>query len=81
MKKFAGYPISIYPKLIQWLMMYIVPFAFVNYFPVQYILKKGDLSQYPYCYIYIAPIIGGLLYIVAYIFWRFALRFYKSTGN
>ena len=31
-KKFAGYPISIFHKAVQFCMVYIVPFAFVNYF-------------------------------------------------
>ena len=31
-KSFMGYPISIYPKLIQYFVVYIIPLAFVNYF-------------------------------------------------
>lgn len=33
LRKFAGYPISIYNKFIQSLLIFVVPFAFVNYFP------------------------------------------------
>lgn len=81
MRKFAGYPISIYNKLIQGIMIYVVPFAFVNYFPAQYLLRKADMAQYPAIYMYIPPVVGIVVYVIAYVFWRVSIRFYKSTGN
>lgn len=81
MRKFAGYPISIYNKLIQGVMIYVVPFAFVNYFPAQYLLRKPDMKEYPMAYMYIAPIVGILVYLAAYVFWRISVKHYKSTGN
>lgn len=80
MRKFAGYPISIFHKAIQTFLVYIVPFAFVNYFPAQYLLRKDDMT-YPEIYMYLTPIIGIVMYVLAYLFWRFSLRFYKSSGN
>lgn len=81
MRKFAGYPISIYNKLIQGLMIYVVPFAFVNYFPAQYLLRKEDMANYNEMYMYIAPVVGVVIYLVAYGFWRISVKRYKSTGN
>lgn len=80
-RRFAGYPISIYHKVIQYLIMYLVPFAFVNYFPAQYLLHKEDMSQFPEIYMVIAPLVGVVMYAGAYGFWRISLRHYKSTGN
>lgn len=80
-RQFAGYPISIYPKVIQVLMIYIVPFAFVNFFPVQFILRKPDMAAFPSAYIYIAPAVGFVLYLISYAFWRFSLKHYHSSGN
>ena len=81
MRKFAGYPISIFHKVIQAGMIYVVPFAFVNYFPAQFLLRKPDMAQYPEIFMYITPIVGVVLYGLAYVFWRFSLRHYKSSGN
>ena len=81
MRKFAGYPISIFNKFIQVIMIYVMPFAFVNYFPAQYLLRKSDMNQYPEIYMYITPIIGIAMYLLAYAFWRYSIRFYKSSGN
>lgn len=81
MRKFAGYPISIYSKLIQGLMIYVVPFAFVNYFPAQYLLRKEDMANYNEMYMYIAPVVGVVIYLAAYGFWRISVKRYNSTGN
>lgn len=81
MRRFAGYPISIYNKLIQCVMIYVVPFAFVNYFPAQYLLRKPDMEGYPEIYMYIAPLVGIVIYMAAYAFWRISVKHYKSTGN
>ena len=81
MRKFAGYPISIYNKLIQTIMIYVVPFAFVNYFPAQYLLRKEDMALYNEAYMYMAPVVGIVIYVIAYIFWRISLKRYTSTGN
>lgn len=81
MRRFAGYPISIYNKLIQGIMIYVVPFAFVNYFPAQYLLRKTDMENYPAVYMYIVPLVGLVVYLAAYVFWRISVKHYKSTGN
>ena len=81
MRKFAGYPISIYSKAIQIIMIYVVPFAFVNYFPAQFLLRKEDMELYNEVYMYIAPVVGVFIYILAYIFWRISVKRYTSTGN
>lgn len=81
LRKFAGYPISIFHKLIQGLLIYVIPFAFVNYFPAQYLLRKEDMQAYPDAYMYMAPVIGIFMYLLAYGFWRISIKFYKSTGN
>lgn len=80
-RQFAGYPISIYPKVLQILMIYIVPFAFVNFFPVQFILRKPDMELFSSIYMYISPFLGFGLYLIAYAFWRFSLKYYHSSGN
>lgn len=80
-RKFAGYPISIFHRAIQCLMIYVVPMAFVNYFPAQFLLRKPDMAAFPEYFIYMTPLVGAVTYLLAYLFWRFGLRYYKSSGN
>lgn len=81
LRKFAGYPISIYNKFIQSILIFVVPFAFVNYFLAQFLLRKPDMSTYPEWFMYISPLVEIIPYIIAYFFWKFSMRYYKSTGN
>jgi ABC-2 type transport system permease protein len=39
------------------------------------------MALYPEIFMYLAPFVGVGLYLLAYAFWRFSVRFYKSTGN
>ena len=80
-RKFAGYPISIFHKAIQFAMTFVVPFAFVNYFPSQFLLRKDDMMNYPEVFMYITPLIGIVMYALAYLFWRISIKHYKSSGN
>ena len=81
MRRFAGYPISIFHKAVQFIMIYIMPFAFVNYFPSQYLLRKEDMAGYPQVFLYLTPVVGMGMYLAAYLFWRFSVKYYKSSGN
>ena len=80
-RKFACYPLTIFHKAIQFCMTFVVPFAFVNYFPAQFLLRKGDMAAYPAVFMYITPLIGLAMYLLAYMFWRFSIKYYKSSGN
>ena len=62
-------------------MIYVVPFAFVNYFPAQYLLRKADMVQYTEIFMYLTPVVGVVMYLLAYGFWRFSVKYYKSSGN
>lgn len=80
-RRFAGYPISFYPGIIQKILMFVVPFAFVSYFPAQYFLKKPDIGMFWNGYLYLTPVVGILMFFLVYMFWRFGLKQYKSSGN
>ena len=78
-KKIATYPITIYPHIIKILLVYIVPFAFVNYYPALYFFpEKSSNSD---VHIIMTTFIGVVYYLLSYLFWRFSLLKYNSTGN
>lgn len=79
-RKLAGYPISIYKSVIQYFVIFVVPFAFVNYFPAEFLMRKTNVD-YPDFMYYLAPFIGIVLYFLAYLFWKNSLKSYKSSGN
>ncbi|MBP5175498.1 MAG: ABC-2 family transporter protein [Treponema sp.] len=50
-------------------------------FPAQFLLRKDDMSCYPSFFMYITPLVGLVMYILAYLFWNFSIKYYKSSGN
>lgn len=73
----SQYPLTVYPKWLRWLLSSILPVAFVNYVPVQYLLGKGGSVGS----LVAAPAFGVVFATVAYIFWRTGERHYHSTGS
>jgi ABC-2 type transport system permease protein len=79
---FTRYPISIYTRGMRIVLAFVLPFAFMNYFPATYFLQKTDLG------LNLNPAVGlltpaiGLGWVgVAYAFWRVGLRHYQGTGS
>lgn len=79
-RRFAGYPISFYPILIQKLLIYILPFAFVNYFPALYFLGKSEMISFWKGYFYLTPVVGIVMFVLVSRFWKLGLRAYSSSG-
>jgi ABC-2 type transport system permease protein len=78
--QFLQYPLSIYAKGIQILLTFILPYAFINYYPAQLFLGKSDSLFYP-SFQYLTPIVGIFLFWLAYKFWKLGLNNYQSTGS
>jgi len=75
--RFVEFPLSIYHPILIFVLTFILPIAFISYYPSQLLLKKGILMQLSY----LTPILGILLFITSYQFWKFGLRHYTSTGS
>jgi ABC-2 type transport system permease protein len=60
---------------------FLVPFAFIKYYPVYYFLDKtGDTLFFPILQ-YGTPVVGLVLFFLAYQFWRVGVNKYESTGS
>ncbi len=76
MYKFSEYPLSVYNNFIKFVLIFILPFAFVSFFPAAYLLNRdyGYLS-------FIAPLIAIIFWIIAVKLWNWGLKHYKSSGT
>ena len=73
------YPVTIYPKLLRGL-LFVLPYAFVNYYPCLYLLNKSD-SPFAAGYVLLTLPVGILVNIVFVLFWRAGLKRYSSAGG
>jgi ABC-2 type transport system permease protein len=76
MRGFIAYPISIYPTFVRYLLTYIIPFAFVSYYPAQYFY-----SEHALLYGLVTPFVAVLVFSLALFVWKMGLRRYSSTGH
>ena len=74
---FVKYPLEIYNPIIIFLLTFVVPLAFVNYYPISLFLGKGLYWQFAY----LSPVIGILFIFLTYSFWKYSLKHYSSTGT
>ncbi|MDQ5856043.1 MAG: ABC-2 family transporter protein [Actinomycetota bacterium] len=78
---FTSYPVSVFSGWLLRLMAFVVPGAFVAYYPALAILGKPDpLGLHPVLQ-YSAPLVAVLAAGVAAVVWRAGVRHYVGTGS
>ena len=75
--RFIEYPLNIYNATIVWLLTYVLPLGFINFYPAQYFF--GNIQWMGYAYA--TPFVGLLMFGLAYAFWCYGLKNYSSTGS
>jgi ABC-2 type transport system permease protein len=79
---FTRYPISIYTRGVRFVLTFLLPFAFMNYFPATYFLQKADTGlHFNPAVGLLTPVIGMIWVTGAYAFWLLGLRHYQGTGS
>jgi len=77
----AQYPINVYGRWPRELLAFVVPTAFVSYFPALYVLGKADPLGLPTWLQPASIVVAALAATVAGSVWRVAVRHYRSAGG
>jgi ABC-2 type transport system permease protein len=77
----AQYPVDILSSWLRRFLAYIVPLAFVCYFPALYVLGKRDPLGLPRIVDFLSPLVAVVAACIAGFVWRFAVRHYRSAGG
>lgn len=72
----SQYPLDIYHKVIKVIFTFVIPLAFVNYYPLLYIIGRTDNKLY-----ILSPLLTIFFIIPCYIIWKIGLKKYKSIGS
>ncbi len=75
------YPIDIYSRWARRFLAYLIPMAFVAYFPALYIIGKHDPLGLPRVLQFLSPAVAAVAACVAGLVWRKAVRHYRSAGG
>ena len=76
-----SYPMHIYHDWLRRFFTFIVPAIFLNYYPALYFLDKPDPLGFPSFAPFLSPVAGVGVLVAAFLFFRYGMTKYQSTGN
>jgi len=77
---FLRYPLSIYPRAIQFIFAIVLPYGFISFYPVQVLLGRQD-GIFAGVAIWLSPVAAVLLIGVTVLCWNVISRGYESAGT
>ncbi|MBO0813346.1 MAG: ABC-2 family transporter protein [Microlunatus sp.] len=78
---FGPYPVSVLPRVVGYLLTFVVPLAFAGFFPAALLLGRTPDLFVPVWLAAVSPVIGVALYGLAVLFFHRQLRYYASPGH
>ena len=75
-REFGKYPFSIYGEGVLKFFTYVIPLALFQYYPFLYLIGKSENIG-----LIFLPLMGFVFMIPCYIFFKFGVKKYKSTGS
>lgn len=77
LRDYARYPINIYNSVFKFLFTFIIPIAFISYYPSLFVLRPDSIPLLSW----LSPIISCILFFLSYKFWMFGALKYNGTGS
>ena len=77
LKDYAKYPITIFSPVFRFIFTFVLPIAFIAYYPSMVILRPDNTPLLSY----LSPIIGIIFFMISYKIWMFGARKFNGTGS
>ena len=75
-REYGSYPFDVYGKTLLNLCTYVIPYALVQYYPLQYLIGRTNSIACG-----LLSLLAPLFFIPTYLLWRLGVRKYKSAGS
>ena len=76
-KDYAKYPVTIFSRVFRFVFTFIMPIAFIAYYPSLVILRPDETPILSW----LSPFIGCIFFWLSYKFWMFGAKKYNGTGS
>ena len=76
-KDYAKYPITIFSPVFRFIFTFIMPIAFIAYYPSLVILRPDEVPVLSW----LSPLVGCVFFCLSYKFWMFGATKYSGTGS
>ena len=75
--RFSRYPLTIFSPLVRLFLTFVLPFAWVAFYPATYFIGTGEFHRFSF----FTPLVGVIVFTLAYLIWNRGVRQYASTGS
>lgn len=81
LRTFVYYPVTLYNRMVQAVLFFIIPLAFASYVPAGAVLSNGEYDKLPLLVWRLLLLAGPVFLFLASRFWKLGIRHYQSTGS
>jgi len=74
---YGRYPVNLYDRLIQIVLTWILPFAFVGFYPATFFLDRQEWREFAL----LTPVVGFIVLAFGVFCWNRGIRHYRGAGN
>ncbi len=75
--RFSRYPVTIFCPLVRLFLTFVLPFAWVAFYPATYFVGTGEFQRFSL----LTPVVGIVVFSLSYTIWKCGVRHYASTGS
>ncbi len=76
-QNYGRYPVSIYNGIIRFVLTWVLPFAFVGFYPAAYFLDPGNFMVMAL----LTPVVGVVFMTIGMSLWGIGIRRYRGAGS
>ncbi|MCR8643037.1 ABC-2 family transporter protein [Paenibacillus sp. N1-5-1-14] len=76
-QNYGRYPITIYNKLLKGILTFLLPFAFVGFYPAAYFLDPANWMGYAL----MTPVVGIVFFSLGLFIWNTGVHRYRGAGS
>ena len=76
-QNYGRYPVSIYNGIIRFTLTWVLPFAFVGFYPAAYFLDKANYMKMAR----MTPVVGVVFLFIGIFVWNIGIRRYRGAGS
>lgn len=77
----SHYPLTMYPRIIQIVFTFLLPFGFISFFPASAFLGADNGFSFPAQVVWVCPAVGLAVFLLACLVFSRGLKRYNSAGS
>ncbi len=77
LQNYGRYPVTMYNKIMKILLTWLIPFAFVGFYPSAYFLDRANWGVFAW----LTPVMGAVFLGAGVTVWNIGVKRYRGAGS